>query len=365
MTKNVFLLFLLSFFFTSFSAFSLEIDERLTLRIVKISESKKTILINRGIEDGIVKGDHAKFFLTVGVVSRGVVVKVSPTRSVWSLYRLVNAEYIRDDQVMRLKITAPVKITKDESRMLVADDSVVSVNRDPRDLGIPLADGAEDENNSGKLGLDGEALRSKISDLDETVSLREMNKEFFMTFHYSGSNFITAPSNDSGEVKGTQSSMVLKTGLELHSKNFKKWYSRFSIVALLSMTRNGASTHRGDAVQENITEFGGGVHWYPLTRPSKVYRFIPYGKFHLLVGSSETIYSAGSGANTDSEKLNAGTFGYALGAGMKYYTSRGYGANIGLDFNVRGDSFSADSADTKWVKTNSGPVINIGFLKRF
>ena len=81
------------------------------MRIVKVSQSKKTILINRGVEDGLIKGDHAKFFLTVGVVARGVVVKVSPTRSVWSIYRLVNADYITDDQVMKLKITAPVKIT--------------------------------------------------------------------------------------------------------------------------------------------------------------------------------------------------------------------------------------------------------------
>jgi hypothetical protein len=346
----------------SFSAFSLEIDERLTLRIVKVSESKKTILINRGIEDGIIKGDHAKFFLTVGVVSRGVVVKVSPTRSVWSLYRLVNTEYIRDDQVMRLKITAPVKITKDESRMLVADDSVVSINKDPRNLGIPLAEGAEDDSDDGKLGLDGNVIGRINSELDETVSLREKNKEFFISFHYSGSSFVSSPSNDSDEGKGSQTTMILNTGLELHMKNFKKWYSRFSLVALLKMTRNGASSHKGDVIQENITEFGGGFNWYPLARPSKVYRFIPYGKFRLLFGSAETNYTP---ANGDSEKLNAGTFGYKFGAGVKYYTPKGYGAKVALDFDIRGDSFAADSAETKWVKSNAGPAISIGFLKRF
>ena len=360
MTK-VLVLFLLSF-----NVFSLEIDERLTMRIVKVSESKKTILINRGIEDGIIKGDHAKFFLTVGVVARGVVVKVSPTRSVWSIYRLVNADYIRNDQVMRLKITAPVKITKDESKMLVSDDSVVRIDKDPRNLGIPLAEGAEDDNlEQGKLNLDGKVIGQSFSDLDETTSLREKNKEIFVSFHYSGTSFSTAPSGDAGEQDGSQTTLIFKTGLELHMKNFKKWYSRFSLVALLSLTRNGASSHRGDVVQENITEFGGGLHWYPLTRASKVYKFIPYGSFKVLFGSADSSFSPSSEANIDSKELNAGTFGFNFGGGVKYYTPRGYGVKVELDFNIRGDSYAADENDETWVKSNSGPVINLGFLKRF
>jgi hypothetical protein len=53
--------------------FSLEIDEKLTLRILKISKTKRTILINRGIEDGLAEGDHAKFFDQSGVLARGKV----------------------------------------------------------------------------------------------------------------------------------------------------------------------------------------------------------------------------------------------------------------------------------------------------
>ena len=47
--------------------FALEIDEKLTTRVVDISESRKTILINRGIEDGLAIGDHAKFFVSTGL----------------------------------------------------------------------------------------------------------------------------------------------------------------------------------------------------------------------------------------------------------------------------------------------------------
>jgi len=50
-------------------------------------------------------------------VARGVCVKVSPTRSVWSIYRLVNADFIVNDSVMTLKMTPPVKITKDNENV--------------------------------------------------------------------------------------------------------------------------------------------------------------------------------------------------------------------------------------------------------
>ncbi len=148
---NILMAVLFSGLFSA-SLCALEIDEKLTLRIIKTSDSRKTVLINRGQEDGIVKGDHAKFYLSVGVVARGVAIKISPTRSVWSLYRLVNADYIKDEQVMKLKITAPVNITKDDSRALVGDDVPRSTTRDPRDLGIPLAEGAEDLNEIEGLG---------------------------------------------------------------------------------------------------------------------------------------------------------------------------------------------------------------------
>ncbi len=79
MKKSLLLLLLVPFM-----AQALEVDEKLTVRILKTSESKKTIMINRGTEDGLVEGDHAKFIVTAGIVARAVSVRVSPTRSLLS-----------------------------------------------------------------------------------------------------------------------------------------------------------------------------------------------------------------------------------------------------------------------------------------
>ncbi|MBC7714750.1 MAG: hypothetical protein H7177_15495, partial [Rhizobacter sp.] len=114
------LLFILPavFAFNITNVSALEIDEKLTLRFLKVSATKKTVLINRGGEDGLVVGDHAKFFITAGVIARGVAEKVSPSRSVWSLYRVVDPQEITQDKVLNLKIATPVKITDDPSRSL-------------------------------------------------------------------------------------------------------------------------------------------------------------------------------------------------------------------------------------------------------
>ena len=110
-----------SYLFFVPKVFALELDEKLTMRILSVSQSKKTILINRGIEDGLVVGDHAKLFLTTGVVGRAVTIKVSPTRSIWSVYRLVNPQFIVSDRVLNLKIASPLKLTEDSSKALVIE----------------------------------------------------------------------------------------------------------------------------------------------------------------------------------------------------------------------------------------------------
>jgi len=342
---------------------ALEIDEKLTFRIVNTSVSKKTMLINRGIEDGIVKGDHAKFYQTVGVVARGVVIKVSPTRSVWSIYRLVNNDYIKADQVMKLKITAPVKITKDESKMLVSDDTIGSRMRDPRDLGIQLADGADD--------LDGEVAKLDVKKLDwentiTTTSIKDKNKEIFVTLHYSSLSATTSPDDSSGDFSGTDGSMILNIGGELYFKNQNKWYSSFSLLGVFSLTNTSVMSHEGSAVTESTSEFGGGANWHPFTKTSRAYKVIPYGNFTFLMGSTETAYDPGSeNPSGTSISLNGATTAYSFGGGLKFYTHQGYGARIQFDFYNRGDTFAADTNNKTWIKSKSGPRINMGISYRW
>ena len=353
--------FLLFISFLSFNALALEIDEKLTLRIVSTSNSKKTILINRGIEDGLVKGDHAKFFVSTGVIGRAVCIKLSPTRSVWSVYRVVNNEFLRPEQVLKLKITPAVKITKDESRMLVKDDNV-NQPKDPRDLGIPLAESADDMK---KLDFN---VDKKEQDWNfANTSLLKKNREIFGMFHYSSYSDTTSPDPAGIDYSQDVTNMFLKIGGEWYSAEEAKWYHRLSFIGSFTMDRKSTMAHYGTNVEEQTSEFGIGVSIYPTTMPSEIYKIIHYFNYTFGIGSTTSTYNAGREGESNGfagESSDASVFSNSFAYGAKYYTHNGYGARLEFAYIIRSESY-AEINSSSWLRTKTGPKISIGFGYRF
>lgn len=342
---------------------SLEIDEKLTLRIVNTSQSAKTILINRGIEDGLVKGDHAKFFLSDGVIGRGVCIKLSPTRSVWSMYRVVNSTFLQQDQVMKLKITPQVKITKDESRMLVSDDESKLNLKDPRDLGIPLAQGADDLEDVSLLDRTRTSVETKEP---ENVSLIDLNKEIFGMIHYSAYSEKTSPSDDGEEFTSDVTNMLLRIGGEWYFREESRWYNRFSFIGTFTLDRQTILSHLGYELRDESSEFGFGVNLYPSTMPSQVYEVIQYLNYTFTLGSTHSSYSGGRSSSYQDEALDASVIQNSFAYGLKYYTPRGYGARVEMSYVIRGDEYAKDNvSNVSWVKTRIGPRLLMGMSYRF
>ena len=122
-------------------AYALEDDRRMIVRILSVSSSKKTILINRGREEGVKMGDHAKISNPVdGYFARAVASRVSPTRSVWSLYRILNEKPIIANAVITIKAASKVKLTKDESKAIgILSSSYKKASKlDPTAKDVPL-----------------------------------------------------------------------------------------------------------------------------------------------------------------------------------------------------------------------------------
>ena len=354
------------FFLFSVNSFALEIDEKLTSRIVGLSVSKKTILINRGIEDGLAVGDHAKFYVSVGVVARGVVIKTSPARSVWSLYRLVNPDYIREEQVLKLKITPAVKITKDESRTFVTDDSPGGVSRagDPRDLGIPLAEDADDISRGGESSSDRELI-SEFDAVPRSSSLVQKNIEFFGTISFdSRSQSFQTDVVGEDSIESDISSLYLRAGGEYYFKSEQKWYSRLSFLAQVTLSQTAVTSSNGNLSEESSTEFGFGLNIHPFAKPFQSEKFIPYANYTLNFGSSSITFTD-SAVSANSSDLKASLFAHHLGAGIKYYSSSGIGLRAELSFVIRQDVFEADENEVVLTKTGTGPRIAMGMSYRF
>lgn len=341
---------------------ALEVDEKLTVRVLKTSESRKTILINRGTEDGLVEGDHARFIVTAGIVARAVLVKVAPTRSVWSVYRLVNADFIVNDAVMTIKITPAVKITKDDTQSLVQEDTPTKLPVEPQALGIPLAEGAQDIV-PGTDTVDG------ISDGDlrglEDVTIVERNFEIFSFLNISGLTSSTKSDVGDRKFSNSQASHHIGLGGELYSRREREWYSRFSLLGAVSFIRTNAQSYNGFASTNDVTEFSFGTNWHPGKMPSATYEFIPYVHLSFNLGSVRSSASGGNGTSGDDESANGSTTGLSLGFGFKYYSREGFGARALVDYYVRNEKFQRDEDDLSFDRATAGPRLLLGLSYRW
>lgn len=355
----------------SFSAFALEVDEKLTVRILRTSETKKTVMINRGTEDGLVEGDHAKFIVTAGIVARGVLVKLSPTRSVWSIYRLVNADFITTDAVMSIKITPPVKITKDESQALVQEDTPTSVAvGDPSQLGIPLADGAQDLNQLEAATGTSQSDLKALQDTEPSV-IPEKNWEIFGLLNISGLTANTKTDNGSDSFNNSQSYHHIGLGAELYPQKERNWYSKFSLQGNVNVMRINSQAYSGASATNDVTEFEAGLNWHPTKLPSVTMQFIPYLHAGIGMGSVKSSYKNGketNGAKVEGDATGS-TSSYSFGVGYKFYTYHGFGVRALLDYYYRSEKYDDDSNSSatpvRFNKKVGGPRFMVGLSYRF
>lgn len=346
-------------------AFALEVDEKLTARIVKTSETKKTVMLNRGTEDGLVEGDHAKFIVTAGIVARGVLVRVSPTRSIWSIYRLVNADFITQDSVMSIKITPAVKITKDETQKLVQEDVPVQVSGDPTQLGIPMADGAQDVNATADANVSNADLKA-LEENNTPASIVEKNIEVYGFLNISGLTANTKADVGDDSFNSSHSFHHIGLGGEYYARREREWYSKFSVIGGVDLMRENAQAYNGAAVTTDLTEFSFGTNWHPTKLPSLANEFIPYLHVSAHIGTVKSTYKAGtnSDANPDMDS-NGGTSGFSIGGGYKFYTFRGFGARFLLDYYMRQEKYKEDIKQLTMNRKVGGPRLMLGISYRF
>jgi len=351
------------FLFFPLLSFALEVDEKLTIRILKTSESKKTVMVNRGTEDGLVEGDHAKFIVTAGIVARSVCVKVSPTRSVWSVYRLVNADFIVNDSVMTLKITPAVKITKDESQALVQEDTPSNVSGDPAKLGIPLAEGAQD------LNLTDDKMSSAdlkaLEDSQTPLTIVEKNIEIYGVLNISGLTANSKTNVGDQSFNNSQSFHQIGLGVEYYPKNEREWFSSFSILGEFTIQKQDSQAYNGASATNDLNEFGVGLNWHPTKLPSLVNEFIPYLHAAINYGAVRSTYKAGTNPGIPELSSSGATSGFSIGGGYKFFTHKGFGARFVADYYFRSEVYQEDDLANSHNKKVGGPRLLVALSYRF
>lgn len=373
------------------NAHALDIDEKLTLRFLKVSSTKKTVLINRGGEDGLVVGDHAKFFITAGVVARGVSEKVSPSRSVWSLYRIVDPTEIVEDKVLNLKIASPVKITEDSSKSL--KEEVIPGGEESMSVGGKEG-AATTTTNDGPISEDDkEELKGMGLDEEETVpvnptpavkskSKKSNSKEVMeskapavshntsktweawgtmyfnaLTGTYESSDAATATTSTSA----SSSSIDFSAGIEKYLMNYDSFLKDLSVGAFI----HKRSVESGDSLKSKTDwlEYGAALNYHFYNSASTMNRLVGYASFTAGVGKG-SIESKSEVNGVSNETINQGSSSFfSLGVGAKYVLNNGFGIRAVLDYYSSSETY--DFVDYKVTRTIAGPRINFGLSYRF
>jgi hypothetical protein len=359
---------------------ALDLDEKLTFRILRLSETKKTALINRGLEDGLVVGDHAKFYLTYGVVARAVVVQASPSRSVWSIYRLVNGNDIGVDKVLRLKIATPAKLTEDASKMVSAEDIAENqemevLKGDSEKVSLQEMPTTKDSDSDEREFLkDGYAYsneetpmtseKTSYSDFDvnESVTMSNKTLELFSMLHYSGLKGTTDTGDVAGNVSGKSSFTDFTLGFEKYFENNGNLITRLSLGVIVEKMSLKLTDFTGNGVEDSSFTYGAHFNYHFLHHPLVTNKIIPYANVGLGIGNTRVTQYSNNGSADESKEASSNY--YSIGPGLKYFTSWGLGARGLIDFYRRGEDFPVDDEEN-YTRVVSGIRIRLGLSYRW
>lgn len=393
MTKKTKMNFLLSaslvtgFALCSMSSWALDLDEKLTMRFLRVSNSKKTVLVNRGTEDGLVVGDHAKFFITQGVIARGVVVKASPSRTIWSIYRIVDPNEVSEGKVLNLKISTPVKLTDDPSKSMKDEGVEAGADR----ISIPLAEGADDlpkdlsdidkdelkelgvdksmdiETNAAKKTKGNSSSNTSTKNIftDEPMSYSTSavrNWEVYSSFYLSS---LSGTQNDanSDSTETTNTTLDLSIGAEKYfAQSSMETLKNSSLLLFLRMRNNesGSSSSYGF----NNTEYGVGFNYHVLESPFATQKMIGVLSASLGMGSVERTVKTVNNSTVEESSTSGSSSFFSIGAGIKMNMNRHWGARVMLDYYSNTSSFEDDNGDSTEL-TQSGPRFNVGLSYAF
>lgn len=361
-------LFIIAFLTLLSVANALEVDEKLTMRLIKVSKTKKTILINRGLEDGLVEGDHAKFFLTTGVVARGVVVKASPTRSIWSIYRVVDDEALFKDKVMNLKITKGMKLTEDATKDVVAAKEG-EIDVPPA---IALAPGAndldslkeDDKKDLAALGGGGNTDESMRASSAVTTGISRRTIEVFGLLNFNNMSSSSDLGNGS-TTTGTVANVDFSFGIEKYFDVSSKALRNFSLSAFFHKSTQETVGLSGTQISLDAFGYGVGANYHFMADALSYGRAISFANFTLGIGTSQdSITFQTNTVSSEPDNLEGNTSFFSVGFGFKFFLRDGLGARALVDWYQRGEKYTIEDG-TEYTKTVSGPRVQVGLGYRW
>ena len=365
---------------------ALDIDEKLTLRLLKLSSSKRTILINRGVEDGLAVGDHAKFYLSTGMVARGVVVKTSPARSIWSLYRIITPSKLRENHVLNLKIATPVKITPDPSKAIMVEPLATPGKDIPLSPDINFLKSAAESmvTDTSLESLDEQRERQKSEQkkakkdvervfkkgLPNQKSERTTPSQTEITGSINLNHLGGKIKSNTEETMNTEMANTLNfsVGIERYLYFLKSWDEKLSFQLFLHYGQNSIIDVDGVSLKNSFYGPSIGLSYSFFNHPKELKKSVGYAN----IGFGWGIASEQTKIQDNLQELNGDMISFHLGVGIKYLYDRRWGFKLQLDYHRRSERYQLELSNEddssirqdERKKTLSGPRLQVGFIYR-
>ncbi|MBT7667944.1 MAG: hypothetical protein HN623_00085 [Bdellovibrionales bacterium] len=348
----------------------LPVDSKFIARIINLSGSRKSMLINRGLDHGLSINLHAKLSNQGQYFGRAAMIKAPPTRSVWYLYETKDSKPLYVDNIITIKIASAVKVTIDPDRLPPSVPSLLPPSS------LQQTSSNETQRTAQRLNLkqtDGhDILPPKRLSAEELDKLMLSKRRYFINMDSQNNSkgqgrgiFGTTSelwgqlalqvlsssydNNQNSVNSGDNSSFELQLGYErLLNQQFSSWKD-ISLLATTTLNSQRLTVMNGSDLSTTSFEVGGGLNWHFNGNPLAFNQRIPF---------FATSYAWGITKSGD--KSISSTF--TIGLGLKLYSSQGHGIRLLLDYYYRTSSVSNQGSSRLLT---SGPRLHAGLSYRW
>ena len=291
-----------------------------------------------------------------------MIVKISPSRSVWSVYSLVKPDEIILERVVNLKISTPVKLSQDNTKM-------ITENQTPENSLVPLAPNAYDDpmvelNNEEKKELS--EMEGDNSVVVNSGVFAKRNLEVWGLIHFTGLGS-TSSLGEQVSNSGDTSSLDISLGFEKYFLTMNSWIRKTSVYLMyFNSSKNVQCSFEGSQSKVSATEFGIGVNYHIFNPPNVFGRVIGFLTATYGFGVVDDIITIKTLSNEETPKQFEGSSNFfSLGIGAKYYAYNGFGLRILLDYYSRGELYTVENNSDDFTKNISGPRFQVGLSYRW
>lgn len=268
-------MWIISVFFISFSVFALSsFDQLKNVKILKVLPNN-IIMVDRGLEDGLLRNDHVKFsHESEGFSSRGICLQAKATTSYFKLYRVPNQEAFSKDLSYTIFGLADREIPFENSKIRdeeykFADDKKPDPGPNPfevkRDLPQRLterdlleAQGPREEKLFIERAIMRDQLKQDMSDYRFSVyaspfTRQSINEGESLRYGFRGGNFgvkyrfVTQFEQQQTKLKDPQNNKSVSTrstagNMQFAVYHLKPWLSSLSLINYNSMRFSSLGT---------------------------------------------------------------------------------------------------------------------------